>query len=238
MTKEAEAHIKKAELVLFLVNEPVMEEWIIVHAKNAQNLATIYFSQSNRADAYRLISEEILLSLERYDFVCVIFYGHPTVFAHPGLDAIKKAKQIGVETKVLPAVSAEDCLFADLEIDPGDCGCYSVEATDLLVYQRCPDISSHLIIWQIGMLGNLGHESIVKLEAMELFIKHLLDFYSGDHLVVLYEASFYPGIDCSIKKIMLKDLAGQRISRISTLYIPPWKKNKANLLVLKKLGLS
>ena len=74
MTKEAEAHIKKADLVLFLVNEPVMEEWIIVHAKNAQNLATIYFSQSNRADAYRLITEEILLVLEHYDFVCVIFW--------------------------------------------------------------------------------------------------------------------------------------------------------------------
>lgn len=238
MTKEAEAHIKKAEVVLFLVNEPVMEEWITVHAKNSKNLATIYFSQSNRADAYRLISKEILLILECYDFVCVVFYGHPTVFARPGLDAIKKAKEIGVETKILPAVSAEDCLFADLEIDPGDCGCYSVEATDLLVFQRCPDISSHLIIWQIGMLGNLGHEAKIKLEAMVLFVKYLLNFYPDNHMVVLYEASFYPGINCAIKKIMLKDLSGQQISKISTLYVPPWKKNTPNLVVLKKLGLS
>jgi uncharacterized protein YabN with tetrapyrrole methylase and pyrophosphatase domain len=237
LTKEAESHIKKAEMVLFLVNEPVMEEWINVHAKNTQNLAGLYFSQTNRSDSYRLITQEILLALECYEFVCVVFYGHPTVFALPGLDAIKQARNVGVQTKILPAISAEDCLFADLEIDPGDCGCYSVEATDLLVYQRSPIVSSHCIIWQIGMLGNLGHETILKIEAVKFFVEYLLDFYSDSHFVFLYEASFYPGIDCSIKKVMLGDLVGQSLSKIATLYIPPEQKNIADPLVLKKLGL-
>lgn len=236
LTKEAESHIKKAEIVLFLVNEPVMEEWINVHAQKAQNLAGLYFSKKNRAASYRLITQEILLALECYEFVCVVFYGHPTVFALPGLGAIQKAKELGVETKIIPAISAEDCLFADLEIDPGDCGCYSVEATDLLVYQRHPDTSSHLLVWQVGMLGNLGHESLLKTDAIELFVEYLLKFYNENHEVVIYEASIYPGLACVIKKYMLKELSGQSISKIATLYIPPEEKKIADSFVLKKLG--
>jgi hypothetical protein len=35
---------------------------------------------------------------------------------------------------MLPAISAEDCLFADLGVDPADHGCPSYEATDFLVH--------------------------------------------------------------------------------------------------------
>ncbi|HBD7411738.1 TPA: uroporphyrinogen III methylase [Legionella pneumophila] len=236
LSKEAESHINKAEIVLFLVNEPVMEEWIGVHARKVKNLSGLYFSQKNRESSYRLITKEILHALECYEFVCVVFYGHPTVFALPGLEAIKKAKENGVETKIIPAISAEDCLFADLEIDPGECGCYSVEATDLLVYQRHPDTSSHLLVWQVGMLGNLGHEAHLKTDAIELFVEYLLKFYSENHVAVIYEASIYPGLDCIVKKFMLKELRDQRISKIAILYIPPEEKKSADSLVLKKLG--
>jgi hypothetical protein len=34
---------------------------------------------------------------------------------------------------MLPAVSAEDCLFADLGVDPGAAGCQSHEAADFLI---------------------------------------------------------------------------------------------------------
>lgn len=238
LTKEAESYIKKAEKVLYLVNEPIMEEWIQVHAKKSKNLDYIYFSQKNRSDSYQQITQEILMALECYNFVCVAFYGHPTVFARPGLDAIIKAKNNGVGTVILPAISAEDCLFADLKIDPGDCGCYSVEATDMLLYQRCPEVSSHLIIWQIGLLGNLGHDMGIKKEALLLLKKYLLKFYSKNHRAILYEASFYPGIDCSIKEFLLDKLEEQNISKIATLYIFPGKKNEVNCSLVKKLGLS
>jgi hypothetical protein len=37
---------------------------------------------------------------------------------------------------MLPGISAEDCLFADLGIDPGIYGCQSYEATDFLANGR------------------------------------------------------------------------------------------------------
>lgn len=237
LTKEAEAHIKKADIVLYLVNEPVMSSWICNQAKKALDLSGLYFSKQDRIDSYQLIIQEIFSVLEQNDFVCIVFYGHPTVYAYPGLEAIKQAKNIGIQTKILPAISAEDCLLADLGIDPGSCGCYSVEATDLLIYQRQPEISSHLIIWQVGILGNLGHQEKVNSKALKHFVKYLLEIYSANHMVTLYEASIYPGVECKIVQFPLKEFCNQNLSKISTLYIPPEKKKKADPLILKKLGL-
>ena len=43
-------------------------------------------------------------------------------------------------------MSAEDCLFADLGLDPAVVGCAQYEATDLLIYGRRPDPSAALIV--------------------------------------------------------------------------------------------
>ncbi len=238
LTKEVESHIKNADIVLYLVNEPIMEEWIKANSRKSKNIDQIYFSKINRINSYELITKEILRNIDSHDFVCVVFYGHPTVFALPGVEAIRQAESKGVNTKIIPSISAEDCLFADLKIDPGDCGCYSVEATDLLIYQRHLEISSHLIIWQIGMLGNMGHELTFNPDNIVLFVDYLCNFYSKTDLIYIYEASLYPGIECTIKEIMLRDLVRQNLSKISTLYIPPKKKNIADPLILKKLGMN
>jgi uncharacterized protein YabN with tetrapyrrole methylase and pyrophosphatase domain len=79
----------------------------------------------------------------------VVFYGHPTVFAKSALDAVIKLEKENYVTKILPAISSEDCLFADLRIDPGSDGCQSYEATDFLIRRKKIDPTSHLILWQI-----------------------------------------------------------------------------------------
>lgn len=235
LTRETESHIKKADIVLYLVNEPLMEEWIQANARKSENLSALYFSQDNRLDSYHMITKKIISTLDFYEFVSVVFYGHPTVFTKPGLEAIKQARADGIETKILPGISAEDCLFADLGIDPCDTGCYSLEATDLLVYQRRPDPASHLIIWQVGMSGNAGHQALDK-TAIVLLCEYLLQFYSPNHQISLYEASLYPGMDCSINTFALEELPEQDISKIATLYIPPEKTMPVNVDTLKKLG--
>lgn len=52
-----------------------------------------------------------------------VFYGHPGVFVSPSHRAISIARFEGYEAKMLPAVSAEDSLYADLGIDPSRPGC-------------------------------------------------------------------------------------------------------------------
>lgn len=237
ITKETEAHIKNANLVLYLVNDPLMDKWIQTYARNAQSLEQVYFDEKNRIDAYSKITDLIIACTKENPFVCVVIYGHPTIFAIPGLRAIKIAKERGIQTMILPGISAEDCLYADLMIDPGSCGCYSVEATDLLVFKRNIDVSSHLIIWQIGLIGNLGHERCINQKALKRLINYLTEYYPLGHDVVLYESSLYPDMSPKIVNCSLEAIPSMELSSITTLYIPPLVEKKADPEVLGFLGL-
>ena len=56
---------------------------------------------------------------------------------------------------MLPAVSAEDCLVADLGVDPGERGWQSWEATELLLRGFRPDPTAGLVLWQVDGIGKL-----------------------------------------------------------------------------------
>jgi len=82
-----------------------------------------------------------------------VFYGHPGVFVSPSHRALAIAKAEGYRARMLPGVSAEDCLYADLCIDPSDPGCVTYEASDFLVRERPVNIHSHLVLFQVGCVG-------------------------------------------------------------------------------------
>lgn len=81
------------------------------------------------------------------------FYGHPGVFVNPSHRALAIAKSEGYRAKMLPGVSAEDCLFADLCIDPANPGCLTYEASDFLLREKPLNIYCHLVLWQVGCIG-------------------------------------------------------------------------------------
>ena len=82
-----------------------------------------------------------------------IFYGHPGVFVSPSHRAIALAREEGYKARMLPGVSAEDYMFADLEFDPSQYGCMTCEATEVLLRDRPLNPSVHNIIWQVGGVG-------------------------------------------------------------------------------------
>lgn len=83
--------------------------------------------------------------------VCAVFYGHPGVFSWPTHEALATARGEGYRTHMEPAISAEDCLYADLGIDPGRHGCQHYEVSQLMLYRRNLDTSAYLILWQAGV---------------------------------------------------------------------------------------
>lgn len=113
-----------------------MQDWIKKNNANAESLDEIYLSYFSRLHSYRAITAYILEQLRLLQHVCVVFYGHPTVFAKSALDAVIQSRSEGFYAQILPGISAEDCLFADLLINPGDCGCQSFEASDFLIHSR------------------------------------------------------------------------------------------------------
>lgn len=236
LTTEAKAYIKKSDVVLYLVNDPAIKEWIQNTNYNSESLDKLYTKYPLRIQCYQAITDYILATLRKDMHVCVVLYGHPIIFSQPALEAVLKAQDEGYYAKFLPGISAEDCLFADLLIDPGRYGCQSFEATDFLLYRRKYDPCCVLILWQIGFIGLLGHdENYDNSTGIKLLLEYLSPSYSLEHQVIVYEAAVYPGFDPRIDKVILKTLPQVGLSKISTLCIPPATQGILDEKILEKL---
>jgi hypothetical protein len=123
---------------------------------------------------------------------------------------------------MLPGVSAEDCLFADLGLDPAPHGCQSFEATDFLLSDRRIDTRSSLILWQIGLTGHFDFRVTYSRRGLQLLTGRLQQLYTPDHVVILYEAPVYAICRPTVALVALRALSDDpRVTPHSTLYIPP-----------------
>ncbi len=238
ITLEARAHIKQAEKVLFLVSDPITADWVRDINPTAESLYPYYQQGESRMIAYVEMTERILCEVRKGLRVCAVFYGHPGVFVYPSHEAIKQARLEGFSAKMLPGISAEDCLFADLGIDPARTGCQSFEATDFLIHKRKFDTGCLLILWQIGCIGDLTF----KLEpydthGLHVLTEYLCQYYDATHPTIVYEAAEYPIFDPTIEHVPLAKLAEAQISPISTLYIPPQTQASLDDEMLGRLGI-
>jgi uncharacterized protein YabN with tetrapyrrole methylase and pyrophosphatase domain len=222
-TLEALWCMQSAEKLLYLASDPAAEEWIRRQNSTAATLADCYAEGKPRHKTYEEITDRIVSAVRAGSQVCAAFYGHPGVFATPSHRAIRRARREGFDARMLPGVSAEDCLFADLGVDPGENGCQSFEATDFLVRRRRFDPSSGLILWQVGALGepSVRKRMSCRPERLRALTHVLRRHYSGRHPVVLYEAAQFPMCDAVVKRIPLAKLPKQTVLMVATIYVPP-----------------
>jgi len=188
LTTEAIAWIKAADKAFYVVGDPVAEDVIANLNPNAESLQALYSSTTKRIDTYNQMVERLLSSVREGNKTCGVFYGHPGVFVYPSHEAITRARQEGFSAIMLPGVSSEDCLFADLGVDPATTGCCSYEATDYLFHQRPSDPASSMVLWQIGILGNDGYnpQGVYETPLMPLLIGKLSRFYDLYHRATDY----------------------------------------------------
>jgi uncharacterized protein YabN with tetrapyrrole methylase and pyrophosphatase domain len=223
LTVESIAWMKRADRVLYLMDDPVAAETIgQLNPEGAESLARYYAEGKLRKTTYEEIVEHVLESVRSGNLTCLAVYGHPGVFADPSHEAIRRARAEGFPARMLPAISAEDCLFADLEIDPATSGCQSYDATDFLVHRRTIDPSTALILWQIGAIGEwTSRRGGSDLAALPRLIDRLVQFYPPDHACWLYQASVAPGSEPLIRVTTIRALDRSAPPIMSTLYVPP-----------------
>jgi uncharacterized protein YabN with tetrapyrrole methylase and pyrophosphatase domain len=238
MTLEARSEIERADELLFLVSDPVMVEWIERINPKARSLHTLYTPGKRREQAYALMVEEMVGAVRRGSSVCAAFYGHPGIYAFPSHEAIRRLREEGFRARMLPGVSAEDCLFADLGVDPGATGCQSYEATDFVMNRRLVDPAAALILWQISAVGILEYAPTPTFEHLPVLVDYLLEHYPAEHEVVVYEASPYPVSEPLIVRLPLADVSAARVTPLATLFVPPRTKAQADPAMLRRLDLA
>jgi hypothetical protein len=222
MTLEAKATIEQADKALYVVNDSVMARWLHRLNPTAESLHSLYAPGKPRDETYQEMVEAIMSEVRQGQDVCAVFYGHPGVFVNPGWAAIHQARAEGYEAKMLPGISAEDCLFVDLALDPALNGCQSYEATDFLLRPRRFDPTAPLILWQVGVVGEGGIPGDEPSRpGLAILTEFLEAHYGPEHEVIVYEAALYPIFEPVILNVPLKGLPTADFTPIATLYVPP-----------------
>ncbi len=242
-TQETVAALQKADAVAHCIGDPVSRqvvEWIRVQASKSppEDLARFYAEGKPRRESYAQMVGRILELVRSGLNVAAAFYGHAGVFAYPSHEAVRQARKEGYPAEMWPGVSALDCLFADLGVDPAG-GCQELEATDFLLKQRPLDTAGYVILWQIGVVGHIDYRQTgYDLRPVKLVVEKLLKFYPADHPVILYQAA-HMVMACSVQqKISLAELSEVSITPIATLFIPPLGSPQIDDEMLSRLNFS
>ena len=238
MTLEAKDYIAKADKVFYLVPDPFASRYVIELNPTAEDLYHLYVPGQPRIITYTNMVDTILAEVRKGKRICAAFYGHPGVFAYPSHQSVYIARKEGYHAVMLSGISAEDCIVSDLGLDPS-IGCHSYEATSFLV-RPVPIIPAcMLILWQIGVIGDLRYtpKQTEALPAMAVLTERLLQFYKEEDEVIVYEASFSPAWPPRIDVMPLKNLPSAAVNGISTLVIPPVESMPIDHAMVDRLGI-
>jgi hypothetical protein len=238
MTVESLAWIMVADVVFYLVADPIAETVIRELNPEAVSLHGHYGEGVPRSTSYEGMIEEIMRSVRAGKRTVAAFYGHPGVFAFPSHESVRRARREGYLGFMLPGVSAEDCLFADLGVDPAVNGCQSYEATDFLLHDRTADTSSQLILWQVGVVGDWTYRGAgYDLKSFPLLVRRLQSLYGYWHEVTLYEAAIFPGVSPTIIRIALGHLTTEYVNAGTTMYVPPARASVVNQAIAASMSI-
>lgn len=190
--------------------------------KDVRELHHCYERGKPRKKTYQEMTDLVMDEVRKGLAVCFAAYGHPGVFANPTHAAIAKAREEGYEAEMLSGVSAEDCLFSDLGLDPARFGCQSFEATDFMLRERIWDPYSTLVLWQVALIGvSVYPEEGAIPPGLRLLRDRLVGVYGADHRAIIYEASVYPFCRPRVEWIKLSEMKPEHFRLVSTLVVRP-----------------
>lgn len=221
ITEEAVDAIKSADIVFVVIGEPVTRSYVHALNPNTHSLDPLYSPGKPRLDTYREMCDTVVSEVKQGKNVCFALYGHPGVFATPAHQALHRLRGEGYRARMLPGISSEACLIADLGIDPADCGWQSYEATTFICYDRTWDLHAVLLLWQVGLVGETVYRKNYRNSGLHYLADLLIGKYGPDHVVIAYEASPYVTAKDRVEKIRLKHLAKSRLNTATTLLVPP-----------------
>jgi hypothetical protein len=232
----ARSHIEQADVIFMGVSDGVVELWLKGMNKDARSLQPYYAEGKSRLDTYREMVDAILAEVRAGKRVCGVFYGHPGVFAWAPHKAIEIARQEGYPAHMEPGISAEDCLYADVGIDPGTFGCQHFETSQFMIYRRCIDPSAWLFLWQVGLAGDKTNRRFATGPAYrQVLVDILARHYPLAHEVILYQAATLPIQSPRIERLPLEMLPQAEMGMSDTLAIPPARGLEIDQEVLARL---
>ena len=224
LTREVERVIRRSNEVLYVDTGVATRAHLASLCPRVTSLfESSYEESSHRLNAYHHMAARVLDAALDHPPVTFAIHGHPVVGVYAPFLIRDMAGLLNLEVQVLPGISAMDCLFAELMVDPCVTGMQMYEATDLLLRRRPlqPDVPA--LIWQIGCVETTLHTMRVSnSERFERLRDHLLRFYPADHQVSACYSSPHPLMPSTVYRFAVQELCEQAHLLHSgfTLFIP------------------
>lgn len=238
VSPRSRSEIEQSDRVFGLVSDAIVELWLQQMRPDLRSLQPYYAEGKPRTQSYREMIEAMMAEVRAGRRVCGVFYGHPGVFAQVPHHAIAQARDEGFEAHMEAGISAEDCLYADLGIDPGTYGCQHYEASQLMFYRRRLDPSAYLVLWQIGLAGDRSYARFGTGSAYRRLLIDLLveEGYPPEHEVIVYEAATLPIATSRMERMPLAGLVDAELHLHTTLVLPPARPMERNDSMLARIA--
>ena len=234
ITPLARSYIETSDVVFAGLSNGIVELWLAKMRPDAHSFQSLGYTGAN---AYRQQVDTLLTEVRAGKKVCCVIYGHPGVFSWPPHEAIEIARREGYRAHMEPGVSAEDCLYADLGVDPGKCGCQHYETSQLMLYPPRLDTSAYLILWQAGVADD---PSLARLRPTSGYRRVLVDVlardYALEHEIIIYKAATLPTQRARIERVALGSLPDLDVDPHATLVIPPARARELDLQMRQRLA--
>lgn len=232
----ARSYLERSDVVFAAVGDPLAELWLQQVHGDVRSLQPLYAEGKPRHDTYREMVAAVLAEVRAGRRVCAAFYGHPGVFAQAPHRIVEQARAEGYDAVMEPGISAEDCLYADLGIDPGRVGCAHFEASQFMLYRRVVDPSAYLVLWQVGIAGDRSCTRWATDGARrQVLVDVLAHDYPSTHEVILYEAATTAIGTPRMQRLPLSRLAAADVDLRTTLVVPPCRPLRENADVIAEL---
>lgn len=238
VTPETRSVMESVDRLFYLVTDPATARWIRTLGPPADSLHDCYRPGESAMDASRSMVERIIEPLVEGWSVCAAFSGNPAIAMHTTHAALSQARDRGISAHMYPAISFEDCLVADLGVDPGQLGRMMYEATDFVLRPRSLDPTSALVLLQVGAIGErLWREQTgANRLGLRLLQETLERTYPGDHEVALYRMAQLPITEPTIDWSPLARLADGPVYVNSTLYVPRLAAPRSRPEMVERIG--
>jgi hypothetical protein len=221
LTPRAQSYIERSDILFADVPNALFEAWLKEMHDDVRSLESIRGQDRPPSDIDRAIADVLLAEVRKGANVCAAFYGHPGIFGGAARAALQIARSEGYSTHLEPGISAEDCLYADLDIDPGKYGCQHFEASQLMRYRRSIDSSAYLVLWNIDSPADALVSKSNTIAYRKVLLDVLADDYSPDHTIVVYRPASLMDRNPYVLKLPLALLPWAAIGPHACLVVPP-----------------
>ena len=239
VTPETRWWIDNADKLFYLVTDTATSAWLRGRNVSAESLHDSYIEGESGLKASQRMAERIVDAVRAGHSVTAAFSGHPAILLETPHRARRMARAEGYPARMLPAVSFEDTLVADLGIDPAVDGRTLWEATMFLEREPITDPTSLLVLMQVGAIGEANYRSGTRPNrpGLEQLQESLARRYGLGHEAIVYECAQLPVLEPRVERPTIGDIANAPVSVRSTLVIPPLERRPANRERLRRLGI-